>query len=169
MTERCGKPCKGLYDADTWCGREPNHRGPCAPAVMTHWAECETQRQDARAGGGFPAEPELPLGIIQKAEPTTLNPDGHPATARQDFARIVEDRLDFVTGYGSVREADAAAILAAADEYRAEGLRASGAHLDEVARTARHPEVTERMARYAKGTLEAAAEMARHWAKGDRP
>jgi hypothetical protein len=40
-------------------------------------------------------------------------------TARDDFARIAEGRLDFVTGFGAVREQDIAAVLAAADAYAA--------------------------------------------------
>ena len=40
---KCGRPCKGLYGADTLCERRPRgHPGPCAPAVLMHQAERAT-------------------------------------------------------------------------------------------------------------------------------
>src|SRR6185437_13358246 len=66
---------------------------------------------------------------------------GSPVTAREDFERAVSGMLEFACC--EVSDEELAAVLAAADEYRAEGLRAFAAELDEMARTYRkHPQVT---------------------------
>jgi hypothetical protein len=89
-------------------------------------------------------------------------------TPREQFAAAVDQVLTYRPGGdGCVTEADVAGILAAADEYRAEGLSAFAAELDELAAMRRSgPDVTVRMAKYAQAALHAAAGMARQRARG---